>query len=108
MSHNVFRRLQVFGMRFLSNKKAMASISSAVIGLISIIIIAIAWLAMTPVIVDQVQAVNTTGWTFTGYEGAEALLGLIPFVWVGAGLAMIVVGLFGLTKIMKGAKATPS
>lgn len=77
-------------------------ISGAVTALISLIIVSIAWIAMTPTIVTQVQGINTTGWTFTGYEGAVSLVGLIPFVWVGSGLAMLVVGMFGLVTIMKG------
>lgn len=80
----------------------MGKISGAVIGLISLIVVAIAWIAMTPTIVTQVQGINTTGWSFTGYEGAIALVGLIPFVWVGSGLAMLVVGMFSLVSIMKG------
>ncbi len=37
---------------------------------------------LVPMIVDQVQSVNTTAWTFTGYQGAKTLFGLIPFVFV--------------------------
>lgn len=37
---------------------------------------------LVPMIVDQVQSVNTTAWTFTGYAGAKTLLGLIPFVFI--------------------------
>ena len=66
--------------------------------MISLIIVAIAFLATTPIIVDQVQDVNTTGWDFTGYEGAIVLLDLVPFAWIASGLVMMVVGAFGLAK----------
>ena len=101
MSHKSLKRKLVFGLkRFARNTKGGA-IAGVVTALISLIVVAIAWLAMTPTIVTQVQGVNTTGWTFTGYEGAIALLGLIPFAWVGAGLTMLVVGCFALVNIMK-------
>lgn len=79
-------------------------VSTVFLELISLILVAVGWLAMTPIIIDQVQAINTTGWTFTGYEGAIALLGLVPFAWIGAGLAMLVVGMFGLVRYGKGNK----
>jgi uncharacterized PurR-regulated membrane protein YhhQ (DUF165 family) len=44
-------------------------------------------LSLIPVIVTQVQDVNTTGWTFTGHEGAATLLLLIPFAAVAGLLA---------------------
>ena len=69
-----------------------------IIGMIGVIIILIAGLGMTPTVVDQVQNLNTTGWTFTGYEGAIALIGLVPFVWVAAILIVTIVGMFLLAK----------
>ena len=68
------------------------------IGAVSIVVVVIVLLAMTPTIVDQVQNLNTTGWTFTGHEGAEALIGLVPFIWVASILVAAAVGMFTLAK----------
>ena len=38
------------------------------------------------------------GWDFTGHEGAEAMLGLVPFVWVAGILISSTVGMFALAK----------
>ena len=68
---------------------------------ISLVILIIFLLALTPTIVDQVQGllyVAATGtnyrgakWNFTGNAGAQTILGLLPFAWVAgvllAGLA---------------------
>lgn len=69
-----------------------------IIAAVSIVVVTICLLAMTPTVVDQVQNMNTTGWTFTGYQGAIALLGLVPFVWVAAILISAAVGMFALAK----------
>jgi len=37
---------------------------------------------LVPIVVDQVQSVNTTGWSFTGYQGAETLFLLLPFIFI--------------------------
>jgi len=68
---------------------------------IGLIVIEICLLAMTPIIVQQVQAINTSNWTFTGAEGAKALIGLVPFAWVGGVLLAGVVGAFSLAKTGK-------
>lgn len=47
-------------------------------------------LALIPVVVTSVQDVNTTGWTFTGYAGAETMLLLIPFAFIAGLLAWAV------------------
>ena len=73
-------------------------VSEKIIGAVGIVVLTIVLLAMTPVVVDQVQAMNTTGWTFTGYRGAIALLGLVPFVWVAGVLIAACVGMFVLAK----------
>lgn len=65
---------------------------------IGLVVVTITLLAMTPIVVDQVQAVNTTDWTFTGHEGAEALLGLVPFVWVAGVLIAAVIGAFSIAQ----------
>lgn len=76
-----------------------------IVGAVSIVIIVVCLLALTPTIVDQVQDMNTTGWTFTGAEGAIALLGLVPFIWVAMILIAAAVGMFELAKLklLKGA-----
>jgi len=70
----------------------------AIISAVSIVVVTVCLLAMTPTIVDQVQNMNTTGWTFTGAEGAIALLGLVPFIWVASILIAAAVGMFALAK----------
>jgi len=37
---------------------------------------------LVPIVVDQVQTANTTGWTFTGYSGAKTLFLLLPFIFI--------------------------
>lgn len=69
-------------------------VSAQVKEAIGLIIVVVALIAMTPTVVDQIQGLNTTGWTFTGAEGAKALIGLAPFAWVGAILLVVVVGSF--------------
>ncbi len=72
--------------------------SEKIVGAIGIVIITIVLLALTPVVVDAVQAMNTTGWNFTGKDGAIALLGLVPFVWIAGVLISACVGMFALAK----------
>jgi len=75
-----------------------ANVGAFVVGAVSIVVVVIVLLSMTPTVVDQVQNLNTTGWTFTGHEGAEALIGLVPFVWIASILVAAAVGMFGLAK----------
>jgi hypothetical protein len=79
----------------------MVDTSGSIKGAVAIVVITVVLLAMTPTVVDQVQNLNTTGWTFTGYEGAKALIGLIPFLWVAGILAGAAVGMFTLFKTRK-------
>lgn len=72
--------------------------SEKVIGAVGIVIVTVVLLYMTPVIVDAVADINTTAWDFTGHEGAEALLGLVPFIWVAGVLISAAVGMFTLAK----------
>lgn len=37
---------------------------------------------LTPIVVDQVQNTNTSGWNFTGYAGAKTLFLLLPFIFI--------------------------
>jgi len=76
----------------------MPDISAKIIGAIGIVVITVTLLALTPTIVDQVQSMNTSNWTFTGAEGAKMLLGLVPFIWVASILVCASVGMFALAK----------
>lgn len=73
-------------------------IGNKIKGAIAIVVITIVLLYMTPVVVDAVDAINTTGWDFTGYEGAIALLGLVPFLWVAGVLAFAAAAMFMLAR----------
>lgn len=46
---------------------------------------------LVPIIVDQVQTTNTTGWTFTGYQGAKTLFLLLPFIFI-VGIVVYFIG----------------
>lgn len=63
---------------------------------IALIIIMVALIAMTPVVIDQIEAATADAdtWNFTGATGAESLLGLVPFVWIAAIVLVAVVGSF--------------
>lgn len=56
---------------------------------VMVVIAGIMWVIMTPILVDQVQNTNTTGWSFTGYTGAITLFQLIPFVFIAGGIVWI-------------------
>jgi hypothetical protein len=45
-----------------------------------ILVMLIFFSALLPEVVTQVQNVNTTGWSFTGYSGASTLWLLVPFI----------------------------
>jgi hypothetical protein len=77
-------------------------VSKKIIGAVSIVVITIVLLSMTPTVVDQVQGMDTSGWNFTGYQGAISLLGLVPFIWVASILVAAAVGMFELSKSGKG------
>lgn len=63
---------------------------------IALIIIVIALIAMTPIVIDQIETATAEAdtWNFTGADGAESLLGLVPFVWIAAIVLVTVVGCF--------------
>ena len=75
--------------------------SNQVKATIGLIIIVVALLAMGPVIVaqEELATVDADTWNFTGAEGAEALVGLSPFVYYGAVLLVMVAGAFGISKV---------
>jgi hypothetical protein len=37
---------------------------------------------LVPIVVDQIQSTNTTGWSFTGHAGAVTLFQLLPFIFI--------------------------
>lgn len=76
----------------------MVQISGSVKGAVAIVVVTLVLLALTPTVITLVQDINTDSWTFTGHEGAEAMLGLIPFLWVAGILAGASVGMFTLYK----------
>jgi hypothetical protein len=69
-------------------------IIGAVVGMIVGLIVSLSTLETVITIVSDV---NTTGWDFTGYEGAIALLDLIPFVYVASVLLLCVTLSFTMT-----------
>jgi hypothetical protein len=82
-------------------------VSQSIVGAIGIVIVTIVLLAMTPTVVEQVQTqlaiaeAPATEWNFTGSEGAKALLGLVPFIWVASVLVCGAVGMFAIAKQKK-------
>lgn len=87
------------------NKKGvMNQIMGAVGGAIALIIIVVALFAMSPTIIEQEETVTTdaSDWNFTGAEGAEALVGLTPFIWFGGIVILVVAGCFLLAKSLGG------
>lgn len=81
---------------------ALVEISSTIEKAIALVVITLVLLVMTNPIVDAVDDVNTTGWDFTGYEGAIILLDLIPFLWIAAVLSACAYGMFRLYKSSDG------
>lgn len=70
-----------------SVRGAVSSIVGAVVGLVIAVVVIV---AVIPTIVDTIQDTNTTGWSFTGYEGAISLLELIPFIVIAGALLLAV------------------
>lgn len=50
---------------------------------------------LVPIIVDQVQITNTTGWSFTGYQGAKTLFLLLPFIFIVGIVIYFIASLLG-------------
>jgi len=80
------------------------NIQAKVVGAIGIVIVVITLLALTGTVVEQVASqlieaeATATEWNFTGAEGAKAILGLVPFIWVASILVCASVGMFTLAK----------
>lgn len=49
---------------------------------VTILVVLIFVAALLPEVVTQVQGVNTTAWSFTGYSGASTLWNLVPFIFI--------------------------
>ena len=87
----------------------MVDISNTITAAIAMIVIAIALLATLPIIIEQVYIATmnaTTEWNFTGAEGAESLLGLIPFAWIAGIVVFMIAGAFMLAKGLGGGRGT--
>lgn len=80
--------------RFIKNKKGV-SIAAAIAAFIAAVIIIIAGVNLIPIVAHEVDSViflNASDWNFTGHSGAEAILGLIPFVFI-AGILIASIGM---------------
>lgn len=81
-------------------------VSRSIIGAIGIVVVTIVLLSLTSTVVSTVQSeiwkgstgasVGKTPWNFTGYTGAAAMLGLVPFVWIAGVLIAATVGMLML------------
>jgi len=86
--------------RFAQSRIGVA-VAAKISGMLGAIIVLIAGIYMTPIIAHEVDNVifqNASDWNFTGHSGAEALMGLIPFVWIAALVILVVAILFALAK----------
>jgi len=50
---------------------------------------------LVPIVVEQVQTTNTTGWSFTGYQGAKTLFMLLPFIFIVGIVVYFIASLLG-------------
>jgi hypothetical protein len=64
---------------------------------IMMVITLILGVILVPIVVDQVQGTNTTGWTFTGYAGAKTLFNLLPFVFIVGIVVYFIASILGKT-----------
>jgi hypothetical protein len=46
---------------------------------------------LVPIVVNQVQTTDTSGWNFTGYQGAVTLFYLLPFIFI-VGIVIYFIG----------------
>ena len=70
----------------------MPELSARIEALIIAFLFLVFGLALGGTVVTTVQAVNTTGWTFTGYEGVIAMIDLFPLIYYAA----IILGFLGI------------
>jgi len=50
---------------------------------------------LVPIVVEQVQTTNTSGWTFTGASGAKTLFLLLPFIFIVGIVVYFIASLLG-------------
>jgi len=86
----------------------MVDISNTVTAGIAMIVIMIALLSTLPIIIDQVETstADAATWNFTGAEGAESLLGLLPFAWIAGIVVFGIAGAFMLAKGLGGGRGS--
>jgi xanthine/uracil permease len=56
--------------------------TSKAVDWVVLIILLIIGVSLVPTVVDTVQGINTTNWSFTGYTAASTLMGLLPFIFI--------------------------
>jgi len=78
--------------------QTVVEVSTQIEKAIAVVVVTLVLLVMTNPIVSAVDDVNTTEWTFTGYEGAIILLDLIPFLWVASILSAAAYAMFRIAK----------
>jgi hypothetical protein len=54
-------------------------------------------ICLLPMVIDQVQSINTASWNFTGHQGASTLLNLLPFVFICGIIIYFIGSLLGKT-----------
>ena len=52
---------------------------------------------LVPIVVSQVQTIDTASWNFTGYAAAKTMLGLIPFVFIVGIVVYFIASILGKT-----------
>lgn len=68
-----------------------SEVKSKAIAIVGLIISLMIMLVCLPIIVDQIQGLNTSSWSFTGHQGAVVLLQLLPFIFI-AGMVVYFIG----------------
>ena len=78
----------------LKNDVRAVSATNAIAAFLVAVIIIIAGINVAPIVATEVQTIiaqNASSWNFTGYQGARALMGLIPFIFI-AGIVLATIG----------------
>jgi hypothetical protein len=68
----------------------MTEVSNRLKAAVGMLISLLVYLALLPTVISQVQDLNTTAWSFTGYAGGIVLVGVIPFVFIASILLAII------------------
>lgn len=74
------------------------TLKTRIMGLIFAVIFVIAGLTLGDTVVSTVQAVNTTGWTFTGHEAVENVIDLFPLLYYTGIMVGFIVAIYVITK----------